>query len=63
MITITVYPTKKSALHLVHPTHGVLREAGSIWPKDSFTCRRLGDGSITETQPAAAEPVEATEQH
>jgi hypothetical protein len=48
--TIKVWPTKKSAVGLKHPFGPVLAIAGAQWPKDSFTARRLRDGSVTEDQ-------------
>jgi hypothetical protein len=59
MKTIKVYPTKASALRLEHPTAGKMRADGAMWPKDSFTCRRIKDGAITETAPVTAAPVTA----
>ena len=54
--TVTVYPTKASALNVKHP-HGPQMELGGvIWPKDSFTGRRLSDGSATTDKTKAYEP-------
>lgn len=50
---IKVYPTKKNALNLRHPTGGQLQAAGSLWVKDGFTNRMLSDGLVT-TDPGKA---------
>jgi hypothetical protein len=47
MATITVYPTKESALNVVHPTSGKLKLAGSAWQMDGFTSRMVSDGIVT----------------
>lgn len=52
-MTITVYPTKASALKITHPGGLKLGIAGSAWPKDGFTSRMLTDGILT-TDPAKA---------
>ena len=46
--TIKVYPTKASALNVHHPIAGKPMVEGVDWPYDTFTCRRLTDGSFTE---------------
>ncbi|MHC2534215.1 hypothetical protein [Bradyrhizobium diazoefficiens] len=45
-------------LKLKHPTAGVLRPEGSMWPADQFTLRRLREGVITAdtTEPARPKP-------
>jgi hypothetical protein len=49
MANITVYPTKASALRIVHPSHGPLKEGqGTSWINDGFTMRMLSDGLVTE---------------
>ena len=54
--TVTVYPTKASALNVKHP-HGPQMELGGVvWPKDSFTGRRISDGSATTDKSKAYEP-------
>ena len=44
---VTVYPAKRSALHVKHPHGHKMKLEGVTWPKDSFTGRRLADGSVT----------------
>lgn len=56
MNTIKVYPTKASALNAHHPLAGAPRVEGVDWPYDSFTCRRLTDGSFTEDPKQAYQP-------
>ncbi len=65
MKTVTVYPTKASALNVKHPQGPKMALGGVIWPLDSFTGRRLRDRSVTtdkakayvpETQVAASAP-------
>jgi hypothetical protein len=51
-----VYPTKASALNVKHPTAGAPKIEGTEWPYDSFTCRRLTDGSFTEDASKAYRP-------
>jgi len=48
---------------LKHPTAGGFRSEGSVeWPHDTFTTRRLKEGSITLAEkPAAAAKPEAAE--
>ncbi len=46
--TVKVYPTKKTAFGLKHPHGPALLITGSLWPQDSFTARRLTDGSVTK---------------
>ena len=66
MKKIDVIPTKDSAKKLVHPSHGILGE-GATWNHDTFTSRRLSDGSITravpkstdDEKPAEDKPIEA----
>ncbi len=63
--TVKVYPTKKTAVGLKHPHGPALLIAGSLWPQDSFTARRLTDGSVTKDAskvyvPAAPAPSPAT---
>ena len=66
MLTVKVYPTKASALNVKHPHGHQMTLDGVIWPRDSFTGRRLADGSVTEhpvlayklpAPEATAEPV------
>ncbi len=45
---IEVWPTKRSAVNLKHPHGPMLAIAGALWPQDSFTARRLRDGSATK---------------
>ncbi len=54
---IKVYPTKASALNAHHPVAGPPRAEGVDWPYDSFTCRRLSDGSFTEDAAKAYKPA------
>jgi hypothetical protein len=61
MTTIKVYPTKASALNAHHPTAGAPRVEGVDWPYDSFTCRRLTDGSFTEDASKAYKPAPSGE--
>jgi hypothetical protein len=58
-MTIHVYPTRTSSLSLVHPTHGPMTSEGALWPHDSFSCRRLTDGSVTLTAPVSAPAIVA----
>jgi hypothetical protein len=51
-----VYPTKASALNAHHPIAGKPLVEGSEWPYDTFTCRRLTDGSFTEDPAKAYKP-------
>ena len=60
-IHVTVYPTKASALNIKHPHGHKMTLAGVIWPKDSFTGRRLRDGSVTADKAKAYAPAPATE--
>lgn len=46
-MSVTVYPTSKNALNIVHPHGGRLRESGSEWPNDGFTARMLTDKEAT----------------
>jgi len=46
---VTVYPTKRSACLIAHPTAGPLKQSGSVWPHDGFTCRMIKTGMVTET--------------
>lgn len=54
-----VYPTKASALNCHHPIAGAPRIEGIDWPYDTFTCRRLTDGSFTEDPAKAYKPAPA----
>ncbi len=56
---ITVYPTKASALNVKHPHGPKMAVGGVFWPRDSFTGRRLSDGSVTEEKAKAYAPDEA----
>ena len=47
MTPIKVWPTKATAVGLKHPHGPKLALAGALWPDDSFTGRRLLDGSAT----------------
>ena len=47
MTTIKVWPTKATAVDLKHPHGPKLAITGALWPDDSFTGRRLLDGSAT----------------
>jgi hypothetical protein len=51
--SIKVYPTKASALNVHHPIAGKPSSDGVDWPYDTFTCRRLMDGSFSD-DPAQA---------
>ena len=62
-VTITVYPTKASALNVKHPHGPQMAVGGAIWPKDSFTGRRLADGSATTDKAKAYAPKPATTGH
>lgn len=55
-MTITVYPTKPSALNMKHPHGPQMAIGGVLWPKDSFTGRRLTDCSVTENKAKAYVP-------
>lgn len=51
---VKVYPTKASSLNIpASATRPPLTVDGAFWPVDSFTARRLSDGSVT-TDPAQA---------
>jgi hypothetical protein len=52
-----VYPTKASALNCHHPVAGAPSIEGVDWPYDTFTCRRLTDGSFTEDAAKAYKPA------
>jgi hypothetical protein len=54
-----VYPTKASALNVNHPIAGKPLIEGADWPYDTFTCRRLTDGSFTEDAAKAYKPPAA----
>ena len=54
--TITVYPTKASALNVAHPSRGKLLSSGSQWPNDGFTYRMLFQRIATENQRLAYAP-------
>lgn len=54
-----VYPTKASALNAHHPIAGAPLIEGVEWPHDTFTCRRLSDGSFTEDPDKAYKPPAA----
>ncbi|WP_038384958.1 hypothetical protein [Bradyrhizobium elkanii] len=43
-------------LKLKHPSAGMIRPEGSLWPADQFTLRRIRDGNLTveKDEPAAA---------
>lgn len=45
--TITVYPTKCSALLIHHPSGGQATQAGAEWPNDGFTARMLTSHLVT----------------
>ncbi len=53
---VKVYPTKPSALNVKHPHGPQMTVGGAMWPKDSFTGRRLTDGSVTDNEAKAWEP-------
>ena len=59
MKTVTVYPTKASALNVKHPHGPRMALAGVIWPLDSFTARRLRDDSVTKIEAKGLEALEA----
>ena len=63
MLTITVYPTKASALNVKHPHGPQMTLDGVFWPKDSFTGRRLADGSATEDEAKVYVPPKPEEKH
>lgn len=54
--TIKVWPTKATAVGMLHPHGPPLIAAGAEWPDDSFTARRLRDGSATVEAGEAYEP-------
>ena len=45
-------------LKLKHPSAGMIRPEGSMWPADQFTLRRLREGVIIadKTEPAKPKP-------
>ncbi|VIO80109.1 hypothetical protein [Bradyrhizobium ivorense] len=45
-------------LKLKHPSAGMIRPEGSLWPADQFTLRRLREGVITADK---AEPPKKSE--
>lgn len=49
---ITVYPTKKTSLLLVHPVDGPLLATGSDWTNDGFTARMSVQNLITQNESA-----------
>jgi hypothetical protein len=57
---IKVLPGHENARGLLHPIDGELKDEGSLWTYDGFTCRLLTDGDIRrapEDPPAAAPPA------
>lgn len=57
---VKVYPTKASSLNIpATATRPPLAVEGSFWPQDSFTSRRLTDGSVTIDPAAAYVPAPA----
>ena len=61
LTTIHVMPNKPSAIGIKHPDGPKLTADGALWPRDSFTARRLRDGSVVEPvkAEAAAETITA----
>ena len=55
MATIKVHPNKPTAVGLPHPHGPVLTKDGALWPNDSFTARRLADGSVVRAPAAVSE--------
>lgn len=58
MTTIKVLPNKPSALVLKHPNGPQMTKDGVLWPNDSFTARRLTDGSVVRAPVEPAPTVE-----
>ncbi len=62
---IKVVPNVLGAIGLRHPVDGALDKDGSRWTLDTFTTRKLHDGSIRRaevvlTAPAKVEPKQVT---
>ena len=53
---IAVLPAAPAYVGLAHPIDGPLKESGSLWTYDGFTCRLLTEGAILRprSQPVAA---------
>ena len=45
-----VYPTKETALNVVHPNGHKVTEDGADWPDDSFTGRMLIQNILTTNE-------------
>ena len=54
---IKVVPNVLGAIGLRHPIDGALDKDGSRWTLDTFTTRKLHDGSIRRAEVAPAAPV------
>ncbi len=53
-----VIPARPDAIGTVHPVDGALRADGSKWTMDTFTQRRLHEGSIAlHQEPASTKPA------
>ena len=45
---VTVYPTKRSATLIAHPSAGLVSTNGSVWPIDGYTSRQLTRRLVTQ---------------
>lgn len=52
-----VYPAKASALNVCHPQGSATIAGENDWPDDSFTFRRIADGSFTQDPAKAYKPT------
>jgi len=63
MTAIKVWPASDAVRKYVrHPSGGVLKDdpAGTSWPADQFTFRRIADGDVLTEAPQSSEPPAAS---
>lgn len=56
---VKIFPAHADALNVSHPIDGPCRLEGASWTYDSFTCRCLTDGCVTDDPAKAYKPVSA----
>lgn len=56
---IAVLASAPAYVGLKHPIDGPLKETGSLWTYDGFTCRMLVDGVIVREPSAQAPPAQS----